>query len=182
MDEYEDLLLSITEPIDQKKRKQIESEIIIDPEEQQTSIFELTQEQEEKKFYQYLISTFTPEKHMKKTRDNRVDYLDVISKKYLIRRPYEEPNFAIYEDGSFMVRIRMMKKNSYKFKVDIFYFACLNLSEHLLELITERISIKGKYCYFSLNYNDAVEIIDDFNNISHSVRNEIIYNLLNEKQ
>ena len=86
MEEFEDLLLSITEPIDKERNKPIKSQIQAQPKNEQVFISDLTEEQEEKLFYQKMSSLFTPEKSMKQIRIKGVDYLDLVGKKYIIRR------------------------------------------------------------------------------------------------
>ena len=182
-EKYEDLLLSITEPIDRERRKPVKSEI--ETNKQNTNIdpvTNLSSEKEEKIFYQKMVSLFAPEKQMKQIRIDKTDYLDVVGKKYIIRRPLKEANWAIYEDKEFLVRIRMIQKNKYQFKVYNHIFSRLNLSPELSELIKEKIEVTDKFCKFILDYQSAVLILDDFYNIGESKRNTILSNVSSDNK
>ena len=174
MDEFEDLLLSITEPIDKERNKPIKSKIETQHVDEQDLIWELTEEEEEKKFYQLMTSLFAPEKNMKRVRVKNVYYLDIVGKRYTIRRPYNEANWAIYDKGIFLVRIIMLKKNRYSFKVQQDAFSCLNLSDSLSEIIKNRMSLQGNYCGFVLDFSESVEILNDLNNMGKTRRNNLL--------
>ena len=178
MCKYEDILLSITEEYDKKRKEISKNKIEIISKENQIAIEDLTEEQEEKQLFNIMIDIFVPERNMRSVTIDGTPYLDLFNKKYIIRKPYKKTEWAIYEDNRFIVRIFMKEKNKYKFKVPPTVLNCLNLDLEMESKIKERLE-KNTYCHFYASYDETVKLLDDFNSLGQTKRNNIFQWFLN---
>lgn len=180
-DNFEELMLSLTQEA-QKKEKEKKATKITQIHEEQNKSEDVysggsTFVHERVNFSTAVLKTFVPNGKSMQFMNNGKLYVDKVGEKYIVRIPSGTDRWIVFRDRKPYFKVAMKEQNYYVFEISSDNLSKTNINEIVNNAISDTLRNNKDTDFdvkFSLNYKNALEFMKDLLSPGNGKRNSLI--------